>query len=145
MHASEDFLSNHVAEKISNGSSDTCSFYNLAVQAGRDGASKFRSLLKREGFKISACKAEQILLSQCPRGMFAVACRAFEQNVDCCFKARIVRPSNGVELVKLEKIEDFASLEITLAFDVFPPTERQRSLQDADCDADRGRCSKYAA
>lgn len=85
-----------------------------AIEAGRDGASIFKSLLERKGFIYAAERARKIITTQCPKGYTSIACRAFEQNVQPNFKARNFIADNGSSNIEIHDESSLISQETTI-------------------------------
>jgi len=96
---------------------DACNFAVCnkdAIEAGRDGASAFKSVINTKGFAYAAERARKIIVSQCPEGYITIACQSFDQNVEPIFKARTYLTKSGCEQVEIEKESNSLSLETTM-------------------------------
>lgn len=104
------------------------SLNKMAVEAGRDSAALFRTLIETKGFAFAADQARRIIISQSPTGYMSIACRAFEQNVEPRFKAKSFSAINGREAVAIIEDQRSYSLETTLQMGTFNFSDSSESL-----------------
>lgn len=87
--------------------------YTLAVEAGKDGATIFRTLIGTHGFARAAEQARRIILTQCPIGFIYIASIHFNRTVENSYKARPFKNKFGQDNICI--VEDRpADMEITL-------------------------------